>query len=295
MIKFKHILWVAIVGAILYACGSDSNNTVTPFDHEAQASKDNDTIVKFLKAHYYDDTIGIDSIRPITDGSQIALIDDNRLETIEVNEYDLDYKYYVFVKHMGDDPGGKGFPSVVDSVLTKYKLRGINKSDEVSNIQDLNKATWFDPKLIAVRGWLYGFTHFKGGLNITNNGPITYFGGGKGFFLLPSGLSYRNGGALANTNLLYYIDLYDIVENTDSDLDGVPSKYEDIDEDGKPWNDNTDGDFSPNFIDVDDDGDGVLTKYEDANKDGDPRNDFSDPNKPTVPDYLNKDIRKSTK
>ena len=55
--------------------------------------------------------------------------------------------------------------------------------------------------------------------------------------------------------------------------------------------DDTDGDGLPNFTDPDDDGDLVPTKDEDANGDGNPGNDFSDPNKPTIPDYLNPDIR----
>ena len=36
--------------------------------------------------------------------------------------------------------------------------------------------------------------------------------------------------------------------------------------------------------------DGLPTKDEDANGDGNPANDFSDPNNPTLADYLNPDI-----
>ena len=35
----------------------------------------------------------------------------------------------------------------------------------------------------------------------------------------------------------------------------------------------------------------ILTKNEDKNGDGNPTNDFNDPNKPTIPDYLNPDIK----
>ena len=286
MIKFKHLFYTAILGTLLYSCGSDSNSAVDNFDHEAQAVKDNDSIVKFLKTHYYKDAV--DSIKPIVNG-ETALIDDVRLQSKIVNEYDIDYTYYYFVKEQGISD--KGFPSVVDSVLTTYRLSSLDESDVLTKVQDLNTPIWFNASQIAVRGWLYGFTHFKGGENVTDNGPITYDGVGKGFFLLPSGLCYRNTGTLSNKTLLYIINLQDIVKDTDHDQDGVPSIAEDIDGDGKPWNDDTDGNRVVNFLDIDDDGDGILTKYEDKNGDGNPANDFNDSKNPTIPDYLNRDIR----
>lgn len=297
MIKIKHIFYFALVSVLLYSCGSDNGPSVVNFDHEAQALKDKDTIVKFLKSHYYkEDTV--DSIKPLIVG-KTSLFDDSRLKSKVVNEFDIDYTYYYFVK----EPEGvsdKGYPTVIDSILTTYRLSSVTVSDKHSSVQDLNTPTWFNPAQIifsGVRGWVYGFTHFKAGILKRDssgspiNGPITYTGKGEGFFLLPSGLSYRNGGSLPNQNLLYMVKLWDFVKDTDHDLDGIASFFEDLNEDGKPWNDDTDGDRILNFIDTDDDGDGKLTKDEDANGDGDPRNDFSDPNNPTLPDYLNRDIR----
>ncbi|MCH3885074.1 hypothetical protein [Tenacibaculum aquimarinum] len=93
-----------------------------------------------------------------------------------------------------------------------------------------------------------------------------------------------------NSNLIFYIELWDIVVNTDHDQDGIPSIEEDLDGDGDPRNDDTDENFIANYGDADDDGDGKLTKEEDRNGDGDPRNDFNDPDNPTIPDYLNPNI-----
>jgi FKBP-type peptidyl-prolyl cis-trans isomerase FkpA len=89
---------------------------------------------------------------------------------------------------------------------------------------------------------------------------ITYLNTGKGFLFIPSGLGYPSSNAnnysnsLVDTNLLFYIDLLEIVEDTDHDNDGVPSIQED------------------------------------ADGDGDPTNDFSDNSNPNVPDYLNPNI-----
>ena len=143
-----------------------------------------------------------------------------------------------------------------------------------------------------IRGWSHGFTNFKGGENITNNGPITYENGGNGVLFIPSGLAYGKFGTAGippSSSLMFYIELYYVVENTDHDLDSVSSILEDPDGDGDPRNDDTDGDGFPNFLDPDDDNDGVLTKDE-GGADCDPTNDFNDPNNPTLPDYLNPDI-----
>lgn len=290
MIKFKHFLYITVVGIVLYSCGDSGSSIVDNFDHEAQAVIDNDSIVKFLKSNYFDEEA--DSIKPLI-ANKTALFDDPRLKTEEVNEFDIDYTYYVFVQNEGTPDVDKGFPTVIDSILPTYKLRSLTNTTEVAKVQDLTNATWFNPVNIinGARGWLYAFTHFKNGNNITGNGPITYEKGGKGFFILPSGLAFRNGGSLPNKILLYYVELYDFVKDTDHDGDLVPSIYEDIDGDGKPWNDDTDGDRTANFLDRDDDNDAVLTRNEDANGDKDPRNDFNDPDNPTLPDYLNRKIR----
>ncbi|KAB1159507.1 peptidylprolyl isomerase [Tenacibaculum aiptasiae] len=289
MIKFKHFFYAAIVSIILYSCGGSSS--VANFDHAAQALIDNDSLIAFLKNNYYNATL--DSVKVIDNG-QTSLFDDPNLKTKEVKEGDVDYKLYYYVNRVGTPvlPTPQGFPTVVDSIYAKYRGQRIMRRDSLSPDFD-NSTTWFMLSRV-IRGWTYSFIHFKGGENITNNGPITYVNGGKGILFIPSGLGYREVGRapiLANENLLFYFELRDLVENTDEDRDGIPSIFEDLDGDGDPRNDDTDGDNRPNFTDLDDDGDGKLTKDEDANGDGDPRNDFSDPNKPTVPDYLNRDIK----
>ena len=296
MIKIKNILIVAIASILIYAC-SANNPFIDNFDHEAQAIKDNDTLVKYLSNHYYDALI--DSIKPLTTG-KTALIDDAKLKTHNITETigdkDIDFKLYYYVTNEGTPTPTKGFPTLLDSILVNYHLGYLIDATLYRDSQKLNSATWFDPASIGVKGWLYGFTHFKGGKNITSNGPITYENGGKGVLMIPSGLAYRNvdtGTIPPNTILIYYVNLYDIVENTDHDNDGLASHLEiqDASVESDPFQVDTDGDFIPNYRDADDDNDGIPTIKEDANNDGDPRNDFSDPSNPTLPDYLNPKIK----
>ncbi|WKD86718.1 putative FKBP-type peptidyl-prolyl cis-trans isomerase FkpA [Polaribacter huanghezhanensis] len=291
MIKIKNILIVAIASILIYACSSNSP-FLPVFDHGAQALKDNDTLVKYLTSHYYD--VSIDSIKPIVTG-KTALIDDAKLKTQDIVFDNVDYKLYYYLTEQGIPDPVKGNPTVMDSVLTKYQGSQLTTSTVIEVFETQKVATWLTLDAV-IKGWSSGFTHFKGGKNITTNGAITYQDTGKGFLFIPSGLGYRNRGngtIYGNTCLVFRIELLDIVENTDHDNDGLASYLEIVDAvvEPNPTKVDSDGDFIPNYKDADDDNDGTPTIKEDANKDGDPRNDFSDPSNPTLPDYLNPKIK----
>lgn len=293
MFNRKFLLLSLLVLLAAYACRPDSigGTAVDDFDHAAQALRDNDSLTNFFATHYYDDAI--DSVKPLVSGA-LALEDDPRLMVQDVVENEVDYKLYYFVKRLGMPNPVKDYPTVMDSVLVKYRGEYLARVDSL---------VFFDERAVTpiwltlngvIRGWTFGFTNFKAGeLRTGFNGPITYDNGGKGVLFIPSGLGYRNLGTIGipgSVNLMFYIDLYDLVEGTDHDNDGVASTAENPDGDGDPRDDDTDGDLIPNYLDSDDDGDGILTRDEDANGDGDPTNDFSDPENPTLPDYLNPDI-----
>lgn len=291
MIKIKNIVLVAIVSILIYAC-SASNPLIDNFDHTAQAVKDNDTLVKYLSNHYYDATL--DSIKPITTG-KTALLNDAKLSIQDVIVDEISYKLYYYIVKQGIPDPVKGYPTVMDSVLTKYQGTQITTTAFTEVFETQQAAVWLTLDAV-IKGWSYGFTHFKGGKNSTTNGPITYQDSGKGFLFIPSGMAYKNretGNILANSCLIFRIELLDIVENTDHDNDGLASYLEiqDASVESDPTKVDTDGDFIANYKDADDDNDGTPTIKEDKNKDGDPRNDFSDPSNPTLPDYLNPKIK----
>ena len=232
MLKRK-IFIVGLASVLLmYACGNNNGGPdVDNFDHAAQEPKDNDSIVLFLTNHYFNDAI--DSIKPLVPG-ETALINDTRLNIQEVTEQEVDYKLYYFVNEVGNPTPVKGFPTVMDSVLTKYEGFLLVNSDSISSFERRVNPIWFTLAGV-IRGWSHGFTNFKGGENVTTNGPITYQNGGRGILIMPSGLAYRNLGNSAvpsNTPLIFYINLYDIVEGTDHDGDSIASIDEDVDGDG---------------------------------------------------------------
>lgn len=122
---------------------------------------------------------------------------------------------------------------------------------------------------------------------------------------------WKGSGTLSVTTILTFDDedgVDEVVDDTiDNDEDGVPDYYdndddndgvltidEDIDGDGDPTNDNTDGDELPNYLDPDDDNDGTNTFFEsitdDTDEDGlvdylDADNSF--PIVPPPPPYIN--------
>ena len=265
---------------------------VDDFDHEAQSLIDKDSLSSFFTKHYYDTSI--DSVKALVAG-QTPLSEDVNLKLMNVSENEIDYELYYYVNNIGFPSIDKGFPKSVDSIFVKYEGFRINNTDSITPRFEIRETPiWFTLNSV-IRGWAYGFTNFKNGDNVTNNGPITFDNGGNGILFIPSGLAYRNAGTTglirSNENLIFYIELYDFIKDTDHDNDGIPSWLEDVDGDGDPRNDDTNGDFFANYLDIDDDGDGVETIDEDANGDGNPANDFNDPNNPTLADYLNPEIK----
>ena len=126
----------------------------------------------------------------------------------------------------------------MDSVFVNYNGQRIINSDSISNSFETNTNIWFTLDGV-IKGWTHGFTNFKGGDNITSNGPITYENSGKGVLFIPSGLAYANFGSttiLPNECLVFHIELHDFVKDTDHDNDGVASIFEDPDNDNNPKN-----------------------------------------------------------
>ena len=89
------------------------------------------------------------------------------------------------------------------------------------------------------------------------DGTIDFQSFGQGAFFLPSGLGYYGNartGIPAYSPLIFSVNVY-TTNQADHDYDGILSIDEDVDGDGNPFNDDTDGDEIP-LADIDDDGDG---------------------------------------
>ena len=240
--------------------------------------------MSYLKSHYYnyeefanppadfDYKIKIDSIEGDNANKESLFENDNLItEEIKVSsidfgiddeEVDVVHKLYSLIVTEGKGSN----PSVADSVYLKYEGKLLN-----GKIFDSNKI-WFDLQGTGsqsnsgvIEGFQHGLPKFKSGDGVIDNpdGTFEVKNFGKGLIFMPSGLAYFRGTqpGKAYAPLIFEIDLY-AVNLADHDRDGVPSIVEDLNNDKNLFNDDTDEDRFPNYLDADDDNDGKLTKDE---------------------------------
>ncbi|MFD2552626.1 FKBP-type peptidyl-prolyl cis-trans isomerase [Bizionia sediminis] len=121
-------------------------------------------------------------------------------------------------------------------------------------------------QLGVVTGFQQGVIQFKTSNDFTINtdGTVTYRNHGIGAVFIPSGLGYFNQPLDGVPGYSPIIFKFNVFKRTilDHDVDAIFSYMEDLNKNGNPYDDDTDGDLLPNFIDNDDDGDGYLTRDE---------------------------------
>ncbi|MFB9058048.1 hypothetical protein ACFFU9_14985 [Mariniflexile ostreae] len=297
------------------SCKKDDDDDVVvtpPRDRGEQQIADNDSIVKYLKTHYYnaadfeDKTatsithfqIGtvVDGVIPDPDKNAL-LFGSAALDSISVEYANTNYNiYYLKLSE------GKGDAlTFADNVRLNYE--GLTL-DHVTFDSSANP-TVFD-LTGTVPGWSKIIPLFKTAETYTENtdGTVSYANHGVGVMFLPSGLAYFSQTQVnipAYSPLIFKFDLFEMQQN-DHDNDGVPSYLEDLNGNGEFYtvdgfaDDDTDGDGIPNFMDPDDDGDGVPTKREDFDNDGygdgDPTNDIG---KNGIPKYLDPEETEANK
>lgn len=186
---------------------------------------------------------------------------------------DVNYKlYYIKINE-----GGGVAPTSLDSTFVAYKGWNLNNVVFDQN----NTGRWFtfpEPNMSSISGFRQILSEIKteGSYSVGGDGVVTHYDYGDIIVFIPSGLAYF-GTTLTNISayspIAFRIKLFSRKER-DHDGDRVLSNYEDfsydnngdriygIDGDNDFFNDDTDGDKTPDFLDVDDDGDGFLTKFE---------------------------------
>src|SRR5690606_38743637 len=150
--------------------------------------------------------------------------------------------------------GGGGSPTYADSTLITYKGSLLN-GDSFDQSQDF---TWHE-LYNRVQGFAQGIPNLKAASPDQfiehGDGTFSFGDSGIGLLIFPSGLGYFNsvqGSIPSYSPLIFQIELGTYVENTDSDNDGVPNIEEDINGNGYLFDDDTDENRQPYFLDVDD-------------------------------------------
>ena len=281
--KFKKIFLILAVSIVVFSCKNDDDDDVNT-DAASQSLIDDESLIEYLQTHYLNEEDG--GIWTITNGES-PLIEQVNTQNIVYN--DITYKLYYLMQNEGSTIS----PSGVDSIYCTYTGMLLDSTVFDSKLNfSWNIGT--SPAILSnfIPGWQYGFTNFKGGNKVIDvDESFDFVDYGKGILFIPSGLAYGNIGSSTgiiteNTPIIFEISLKS-VNLIDHDLDGIDSKFEDLNGDNNFTNDDTDEDGIQNYLDIDDDNDGILTKDEDANGDGDPTNDDTDGD--GTPDYLDTD------
>lgn len=259
-----------------------------------QSSDDDIELRSYLLSHFYnyddfnskpDDyslKIVIDSLSGDNiDKTPLIEMVKEQILTVKQDGVDIPHKLYYLVARQGNSSK----PTNIDSTFVTYSGSLIDGS--VFDFRDL--PLWFDLAQV-VQGFRMGITNFNAGsYSVNNNGTINFEGFGQGVMFFPSGLGYfsnTNSGIPQYSPLIFKVSLL-TTNISDHDNDGIPSYLEDIDLDGEPLNDDTDGDGNINLYDADDDGDGILTINE---IDKDDNGIIDDTDEDGIPDYLDPNI-----
>ncbi len=298
---FRNSIVVLLLSVLCFtSCKKDDDSfeVAPPRDRTIQQAADKDSLLNYLSTHYYNssffetpgnytyDDIMITELPTDDNGNYLdlpnpdintLLIDDVEIHTTEI--VDIEYEYYTLkLNHGGGDA-----PNSSDTVNVNYfgNLFDGEDFDSTANPTSLD--------LIGlIQAWREALPNFGTAASQVENedGTFSYNDYGLGVMFIPSGLAYFNVppiGVPQYANLIFKFELY-TAEPNDHDADFVMSFVEDINGNGDVYDDDTDSDGVPDFIDVDDDGDGVFTRFEDIDNDGDPTNDDTDDD--GIPNYL---------
>lgn len=278
--KSKFYLWSMLgVLTLTISCKKDDSSTTEVRDRQEVYNENIVEIEEYLQTNYLtldaDMNVTVSSI----DNDQTSIWDqtDYPLQYITVKndtretlytdgriDDDVEYKLYYIVLNEG---GGEN-PTTVDSTFVAYK--GWNFDNEVFDQNEFG--TWFTfPEIystesVTISGFRQILSEIKTqtSVSVGGNGEVVHYNYGNLIVFIPSGLAYFNN-TLTNVSqyapIAFQIKLYARKER-DHEGDKVPSSLEDLNGNNDFFDDDTDGDMLPNFLDYDDDGDNALTKNE---------------------------------
>ena len=267
---------VCVIFAVLSCKEDDDVGAIPPRDRVEEAFESTAEIETFFFFFFYNyeefdnppvdfnfqikfDTISGDN------ASKTPLIDQVASKTVtdRVDE-NATYKFYYLVATQG---GGES-PKFPDIATITYEGTYLN------NENGFNNSSVFDSSTVPVRfdltavvpGLTDALIEMKASTGYMSNvdGTVTFQNYGVGAVFIPSGLGYYTTpptGIPVYSQLVFSFQLY-VTEIGDQEGDKVPSIYEDLNDNGNVFDDDTDSDGVPDFSDVDDDGDGRLTRNE---------------------------------
>jgi len=276
--NYAAFLLILVFGFIGCKKNDDDDITTVPErDRAEQQLVDKDSLLGYLNTHYYNAStfatpanfkmseLIITELPKDDNGNYLDLPDpDNNsllIDDVEIKTttyLDVEYEYYILRLNQG---GGK-MPNFTDDIGANYSG---NLMDETVFDSTINP-TVLD-LVNVIQGWrsvLVEFSTSDGNFVINPDGTVAFNDYGFGAMFLPSGLAYFSSspsGIPLYSNLIFKFELFQSSYN-DHDLDGIFSHLEDLNNNQNAYDDDTDEDNIPNFLDANDDNDSLLTRNE---------------------------------
>lgn len=283
MRSFNYLLKFVVLALFVAGCSDDDNEATAPEPARPLGEvlvEDEVKIREYLETHYYnyeefqnpraDFDFKID-IKEIPEGDTTGLIPlIDSIQTIEVQVPSSHFLiegeettvahtlYYLSIR----EGRGEGL-SVADSSFIQYE--GSLLDGTIIDQNNVNRPVWFDLAILqapaaspvggtAARGFSEGVSLFRegDGLTVNDDGTFTVENYGIGLIIFPSGLGYYNrvrSTIPAYSPLVFKIDLF-VKEQTDHDGDGIISIEEDTNNNGYLFDDDSDGDGIPDYLDA---------------------------------------------
>lgn len=271
-----------ILGFLIVSCNKDEEGAPPPTPPRPLAevaAEDEAKIQEYLRTHFYNyqefDSVpenfdfkikiqkipdGNTSLKPLSDYVDSIIVEVPPSYFLLEDEKSVPHTLYYLKAREGV---GEGL-TVADSAFVRYEGRLLNGT--VFDGSNTESPVWFDlPSLqqpssprnpgTAARGFAEGIPNFRAGSApvVNDDGTFSVNGYGVGLIIFPSGLGYYNiarGSIPAYSPMIFKIDLY-AVNEADHDRDGTISIEEDANGDGYLYNDDTDGDGIPDYLDPD--------------------------------------------
>ncbi|WP_417200180.1 FKBP-type peptidyl-prolyl cis-trans isomerase [Bizionia sp.] len=276
----KILLLIITVSALFVSCDNDDEAAVPytpPRDAGEVYLEDIADIEEYLETHFYnyEEFQQNNPYSVVNDGFEIVFdtiagLNSDKTPLIDmvqfkmINSYGVDYKLY-FLKVR------EGLGNVIhfsDQATLNYEGSSIINGYVFDSAVNETQFNLLPVGAVSgvIPGLREGIIEFKTSNDFSNNmdGTTNYHNHGIGAVFIPSGLAYFDQplvGVPGYTPLIFKFNLY---KRTilDHDGDGIPSFLEDLNDNGDIFDDDTDGNFNPNFLDDDDDGDGYYTRDE---------------------------------
>lgn len=307
MTKIKYGVAILImILTITVSCKKDDDDgpiVTPPRDRGEEAIRAQAEIETFLETHFYNyeefqadpenfklkfDTIAGDN------ALKIPLIDQVTFKEVkDFVDNTVVYKMYYLKVREG---GGEEHPHFCDRTTNTYDGRLMNLDLFDSSVIPVKFELVDNPPSPGIiQGLQQAIIEFKGAEGdptVNPDGTLNFENYGIGAVFIPSGLAYfqyppPTGGLNSYDQVIFSFELFDF-EVLDHDNDGIDSYLEDLSGNGYLFDDDTDGNGVPNYLDNDDDGDGRLTEFEIEIINGEVT--YPDRNGNGIPDYLDPSI-----